>query len=86
MIHRLVACDLVVGSPISSDIAAPPTPRKRAPRRPTLASALKAAAKHNASVEVDPATGWMTLRPGGATASVDATANEWDAVLPRDRQ
>jgi hypothetical protein len=56
----------------------------RARRKLTLASALKAAAKHNASVEVDPATGRMTLKPGAAKAisGVDDDApidrSEWN--------
>jgi hypothetical protein len=79
-VNHLTSCDLVLGAP-----AAPP---KRRPRKPSLASALKAARKAGADrVEIldnkiviplasDPAKPKST-----STAASDSVANEWDDLL-----
>jgi hypothetical protein len=78
-VNHLTSCDLIVGAP-----AAPP---KRRPRKPSLASTLKAARKagadHVTIGEIVIALAGETAKPtGNSTAAPDTGANEWDDVLP----
>jgi len=49
---HLIAADLVAGSTMASE----PAPRKRAPRRRSAESLIKAAVKHGATVNIDDVT------------------------------
>lgn len=76
--HHLVAADLII---------APKQRRQRAPRRPTLASVMRHAAKAGIEVarfEVDPTSGKIAVVVGQATAAENTATklNPWDEVLP----
>jgi hypothetical protein len=78
-VNHLTGCDLIVGAP-----AAPP---KRRPRKPSLASTLKAARKAGADhVEIIDgkiviALAGEPVKPTGNGAR-SPDRNEWDAILP----
>ena len=53
---------------LRAEIAAQPK-RKRAPPMFTAERGMKLAAKYNASLEIDPASGKVTLKPGAANGN-----------------
>jgi hypothetical protein len=78
-VHPLIAHDLVIAG------GAPPL--RRRPRKPSLASTLKAARKagadHVTIGEIVIALAGETAKPtGNGTAAPNTDANEWDDVLP----
>jgi len=78
-VNHLTSCDLIVGAPAA--------PTKRRPRKPSLASTLKAARKAGADYvtigEIVIALAGKTAKPtDNRTAAPDTGANEWDDVLP----